>query len=414
MRRNRLVVALFLVVVTVAAAGAVPSHAAWLAGSSASGGSTKADRVLVASTPTVNVAGASASLSWTATTLASGAPVSGYQISRVNTVSGTTALATGGCAGTVTTLSCTEAAVPTGRWAYRLAGVRGAWVGPLGPQSVTIAVDATAPTVSAVLQKSTLGLTGATRSSGSYRIYANVVDPGDPATGVNTVRADASALTSGQTSVILNPGSFVVGGVTYGYRTGQLTTGSGVTAGTKTYTVTATDVAGNSSGPLPFTAVVDNTAPVATSIEILNGGTTPGKPETGDRVVFGSSERLDPESIQAGWDGSATAVTVRITNNGGGDRIRIRNAANNANLPFGTVFLTNTGYVTAQRDFTGSTMVQVNGVITVTLGTPSGTTGTVITPSIASWNPTTTVDDAAGNPMVNTAVNEGGTSDVQF
>ena len=63
-----------------------------------------------------------------------------------------------------------------------------------------------------------------------------------------------------------------------------------------------------------------------------------------------------------------------------GDRLTIRNAANSAELALGSVNLIGTAYVTATRDFgatgTASSMVQSGTAITITLGTPSGATGT--------------------------------------
>ena len=98
------------------------------------------------------------------------------------------------------------------------------------------------------------------------------------------------------------------------------------------------------------------------------------------RVTLTFSEIIDPQSVLAGWTGAAQNVVVRITNNAGGDLLTVRNAANTAQLPLGSVNLIGTAYVTANRDFgatgTASTMVQSGTTITITLGTPSGATGT--------------------------------------
>jgi len=402
-----------VIVAATALAIASPVSAAWLA--SGSGGATgRATSVAVAATPTTSVSGRTATVAWAATTLATGAPVSGYRVTRVNTVTAATLAATGGCAGTVAATSCVETLLPTGRWAYRIEAVRGPWTGPMGAQGPTVAVDATAPTVTAaVLQKTAGGATGAIRQGGTYRIYANATDPGDPATGVSSVTANVAALTNGSTNVALSAGTFAVNGVTYGYRSAQLTATNPQAAGTKAFTVSATDAAANTSAPQPFSAVVDNTAPAGADVQVLNGGSTPGKAETGDTVWLTYTEALDPDSVLAGWTGAATTVTVRLTNNGGGDRIQVRDTSGST-LPLGTVFLTNTGYVSTTRDFTGSTMQQVGSVIVLTLGTPSGATGTVSTPTNATWTPSSVADDAAGNPCRTTGVTESGPADVQF
>lgn len=407
---------LSVIVVTAVLAVAAPVSAAWLASGSGTG-TGRATAVSTAAAPTASATGRTVTLSWTATTLATGAPVTGYRVTRVNTVTAATTSATGGCAGTVAATSCVETLLPTGRWAYRLEAVRGAWIGPMGAQGNTVAVDATAPTSSAaVLQKTTGGATGAIRQGGTYRVYATVTDTGDPATGVASVTANVSALTTGSTAVALTAGSFTVGGVVYGYQSAQLTATNPQAAGTKTWTVTATDGAGNAATSSAFPVTVDNTKPAGADVQALNGGAIPGRAETGDLVQLTYTEAIDPHSVLAGWTGAATTVTVRLTNNGGagGDRIQIWNAANSTQLPLGTVSLTNTGYVTTSRNFTGSTMQLVGSVVVVTLGTPSGATLTVATPTNATWAPSATVFDPAGNTATTTSVTETGAADVQF
>lgn len=88
-------------------------------------------------------------------------------------------------------------------------------------------------------------------------------------------------------------------------------------------------------------------------------------------------------------------------------------------MPFGTVNLIGTAYVTATRDFgatgTASTMVQSGNTITVTLGTASGTTGTQTGGGSAmTWPPTTTLTDRAGNTCQTTTVTESGAADVEL
>ena len=65
-----------------------------------------------------------------------------------------------------------------------------------------------------------------------YYVYANVSDTGNPASGTQTVTADVSAVTAGQTSVPLAAGSFTVGATTYNRRSAALTADNSMTAGT--------------------------------------------------------------------------------------------------------------------------------------------------------------------------------------
>ncbi len=87
--------------------------------------------------------------------------------------------------------------------------------------SASILVDSVAPTVTAAaIAKTQGGTAGFVKQGGTYYVYANVTDGGS---GVATVTANVSTVTTGQTAAALSSGSFVVGGVTYNYRSAQLT-----------------------------------------------------------------------------------------------------------------------------------------------------------------------------------------------
>jgi hypothetical protein len=411
MRTPRVVVAGAIAGVTLLV-GATPAIAFWAAASTGGSSGARAGALSTGPTPTATAAGASVTVSWSAVSPPATGVAIRYQVTRKNTVTSATTPATGGCAGTLSSTSCVEASVPTGRWSYTVQVVVGAWSGAAGSSSNTVAIDATAPTTSAaVIQKSTGGRAGAIHQGGTYRVYANVADTGDPATGVSTVTANVSALTTGATATALTAGSFLVDGVTYGYRSAQLTATNPLAAGTKTFTVTAADVAGNGA-TTSWSVTVDNTAPAASNLQTVNNGATAGKAETGDVLTLTFTEPIDPQSLLAGWDGGAHSVTIRLQDQGSADRIQIRDGA--TNLPFGTITLGNTGYVTANRDFTASTMVLSGNTITVTLGTPSGAVGTVVATGTMTWGASNTIYDIAGNTASTTTINESGAADVEF
>jgi hypothetical protein len=281
--------------------------------------------------------------------------------------------------------------------------------------SFTSAADWTAPSASAsVIARTTAYLPGYIRQGGTYYVYANVTDGGNPPSGITSVTANVSSITTGQTAAPLVAGSYSAGGVTYNYRSASLTATNPLVAGTKVYTLTMTDAASNSATQSGFFVTVDNTAPAGSDVQTANGGATVGRAETGDRITYTFSEQIDTYSILAGWTGATTAVTVRITNNSGGDRVTIRNAANTAQLPFGTVNLGRTDYVTTTRDFTNSTMVQSGAVITITLGTPSGATTTAAGNGTMTWTPSATALDIAGNACSTAVVTESGAADREF
>jgi hypothetical protein len=276
--------------------------------------------------------------------------------------------------------------------------------------------DVTPPTVSAsVISKSVPYLPGHIRQGGTYHVYANVTDAGS---GVASVRADVSAVTTGQTSLALVAGTFSIGGVSYGYRSAAATANATLVAGAKAYTITAADVAGNAVTQGGFSVNVDNTRPTGSALATTNGGSIVGRPELGDTITLTFSEIIDPQSALAGWTGGATPVVVRIANAGGGDTLTVRNAANSAQLPLGSVNLGGTGYVTMQRDFgatgTPSTMIQGGASITITLGTPSGATTTQAGTTTMSWTPVTGATDRAANACMTTVVTEAAPADVEF
>ena len=275
-------------------------------------------------------------------------------------------------------------------------------VGSNGSQaSATFTVsphDVTAPVVpSAVIAKSTGGVGGFVRQGGQYYVYANVTEQGSPSSGISMVRANVSSVTTGANAVPLVAGAFIAEGVSYNYRTAVQTADNPLAAGSKAFSITATDVATNATTQGGFSVVVDNTAPSASNVQTVNGGATPGRAETADRLVLTYSEQMDPNSIVAGWTGTSTPVTLRLVQNAGGDQVQVRNAANTAALPLGTVLLNRTDFTTATRDFTTSTMALSGSTITITLGTPSGAVTTAAATANMSWTPSATAIDRAGN-----------------
>jgi hypothetical protein len=287
--------------------------------------------------------------------------------------------------------------------------------------SGTIAVnvsDTTPPVVTAAaIAKTTGGTAAYIHQGGTYYVYANANDPGSPSSGVASVTANVGTITTGQTGVNLVAGSYTVGGVTYGYRSGALTANNPLAAGSKSFTVVANDAVNNTSAAFTGTVTVDDTAPSASDVQTTNvAGGTAGHAEPGDAIVYTYSESMEPVSFVAGWAGAARTVTVRLLdkNGAGGDRIQIYDQANTSLLPLGTIKLGRTDYTAANVSFTASTMVLSGSTITVRLGTPSGTVGTAAGTGTLNWAPSSTATDWAGNACSTTAVNESGPADVDF
>jgi hypothetical protein len=293
--------------------------------------------------------------------------------------------------------------------------------------TITAAPDFTPPAITAVaLGKVEGGVTGFVRSGGKFFVYANVAaDTGNPPSGNSTVTANVSEFTSG-TAIPLTAGTYTAGGVTYNYRSAELT--DVLLAGTKPFTVKATDVAGN-AGTVEGSATADTTPPTAVDVQTANGGATVGLAEAKDSITYTFSEPIDPQSVIAGWTGAATNVTVRIYNNGllglgGNDQLQIYDSTNATLLPLGTVDLGRNDYAGGLLEgsyrFLESKMTMSGNTITIVFGTYSSTilidpgrsmaTGT----GQMTWTPVATPFDRAGNVMSTTAATESGPADKEF
>jgi hypothetical protein len=258
--------------------------------------------------------------------------------------------------------------------------------------SAGAAADWVPPTAEAsVIAKSQGGVAGYIKKSGTYYVYAKVADPGNPPSGISSVKANVNSITSGQTAVSLVAGSYSVGGVSYNYRSAQLTAGSSLSAGTKTYTLSLTDVAANTESQ-SFSVKVDNGPFKGNGFEAANySGGTEGKPEKGDTVEFEFNKEPDPASIVSGWSGEGTkTVTVSIADSSENDSLSISGATT------GTVALKG-DFTSSTATFSGSTISLSGSTVTIVLGTASGSVKTDADKSKAVWTPSSSIYDVAAN-----------------
>lgn len=297
--------------------------------------------------------------------------------------------------------------------------------------TIGTAADWLPPSVSStVIAKQTGYLAGSIKQGGTYYVYANVADSGNPASGIASVRTDESAITTGQTNVSLSSGSYSVNGVSYNYRT-ALQTADGSLSGTKNYTITSADVLGYSQLQSGYTVTIDNTVPSASDIQTTNhAGGVSGRAEIGDTIIFTFSEPIDPHSIISGWTGASTNVVVYLEDGGctlilcSADWIDIYYGGSQLNS-LGAVDLNHSGYTGGSllgsqpptlfgATGTPSTMVQSGATITIMLGTRSGSGADTGGTTTMQWDPPTTPYDAAGNANNGTARNEQGGGDPEF
>ena len=159
-------------------------------------------------------------------------------------------------------------------------------------------------------------------------------------------------------------------------------------------------------------------------------GPPSGKAEASDTITFTYSEKIDPQSILAGWTGASTTVVVRLIDGGctlvlcSDDSFEIWNATNTARLPLTSSAGVNLNHPHYNGDGLGlgsdpditfaSTMVQSGNTITITLGTVSGSPNTAGANGTMVWNLSSTPYDWAGNANTSTTRNEQGASDREF
>ena len=285
-----------------------------------------------------------------------------------------------------------------------------------GPNRFIAAPDWEAPHVTRTVVAKTVGyLAGAIHQGGQFYVYAQIDDGGNPPAGVGTVTADVSSISTGGGAVPMVAGAFSAQGVPYNYRSATRTAINSMANGTRTYAFTMSDVAVpvHAQTQTGFTVIVDNTGPAPVDMTSANrAGGTVGRAEQGDSITYTWNTPIDPESLLSGWDGgSPTTVTVRISNNGNNDRIRIRGAA--GNLPFGIVRLQQ-NYVPGRRDFIGSSITMFGNSVTIVLGTPSGTTNLITRPSSTTWQGDNGAYDAAGNACSTTTITGSGSPRIDF
>jgi hypothetical protein len=239
----------------------------WLAAVTAgSAGSAVATSVSAGATPTANASGANVTVNWTASTLANGMAVTGYEVRRYHSTTLAQQTVLNSCTGVVTALTCVESSVPPGTWRYTVTPVFATnWRGDESAMSTVVTVDATAPVNAISLSNVTGGaaLVGNTvyyrgSAAGSFTLTNAVTDAGSgPAssqtgalggttTGWTHTASTVSSPAGGP--YISNPFSWV-----------------NPTTSSPTVAVTGRDVVGNTA-TTGLTFVNDSTVPTAGSL----------------------------------------------------------------------------------------------------------------------------------------------------
>ncbi|TDN91136.1 Ig-like domain-containing protein [Microbacterium sp. BK668] len=175
---------------------------------------------------------------------------------------------------------------------------------------------------------------------------------------------------------------------------------------------------------------VDNRPVRGVDVQTANGTGTAGRLDTGDAVTFTYSTRMNPGSIASGWDGSSTAVTLRVRD---GNLIGSTSSDDALDVLKGTTAV-NLGTVNLRGDYIKNrkssqwtatmtaTTATVNGftvtVVQIAVGTLStgGALRTVPTSAAAHmiWTPSSLATDLGGTTSTNAPVTETGAVDREF
>jgi IPT/TIG domain len=357
--------ALAALLTTVAFLGCAGIAVGYFTATTVTGGSGAAIAATVGqgAMPTTNQVSQSVTVSWTASTLSNGHAVDGYQVKRYDT-GGNLQTIGPGCAGTISALNCTEAAVPAGQWRYTVTPVFATnWLGQESPRSATVTIVTAAitlggasghvgdsvsvsgsgyapsSTITATYDGASLALTGTTTTTASGAIPSGVAFTVPASTaGLHTVVVsaggqNASATFTVQPQITLNPSNGVAG-------TSDTFTGSGfASSSTISATFGGSAIAvspstTNSSGGFSATYTVPGQAPGAHGVLVTDGSSnnasatytintpsislSPGTGTVGATVTVSGSNFPASSAITATYGGAALTLSGATTTTSAG------------------------------------------------------------------------------------------------
>lgn len=386
------------------------AYAFWATTSSSNNAAAAADTLSAGSKPAVTAANSGMTVSWANGTTVNGRAATGYTVTRYSAaVGGTGTPATGGCAGTVTTLTCTEQAVPGGIWYYTVTPAIALWTGAESPRSNGTSNDATAP-VATVSGISPTPNTAGWNNTGPVTV---------------TITADDGTSGSGVASI-----SYVVDGGAQQTVNAAVATVPVSGDGTHTVSYFATDKVGNAGSPQSKTVRIDTQAPAAPVLSVpgyVNSANVSGV------AISGTAEAgatLTLTATDAGAAHSAAPVTTTADGTGKWSASLDLGSLNQGTITFtatatdaagntganGTATSTKDTIAPAQAqslkvptfvNIANSSAVPVSGTaeagatVTVTAtipGTAKTVTGTATTAGDGTWSLNLNLDSTSGVP----------------
>ncbi|MCX2747695.1 hypothetical protein OOZ51_07680 [Arthrobacter sp. MI7-26] len=222
--------------------GGPAANAFWQSLSSSNFGAAKGDTMPQGGAPAASLSGTNATVNWAAAATPGGHAVTGYTVARYSAPSGGTKIAAGGgCAGTVSGLSCVEQNLSGGTWYYTVTPVISLWTGTESTRSAGVNTDSAPPTIS-----------------------VTSVSPAPNGAGFNrtsTVTVNLAAVDNTGGSGVANIKYAVDGGTTVTVNAATAAVNVSGSDGTHTVSYFATDVAGNASTPQTQTVKIDTVVP---------------------------------------------------------------------------------------------------------------------------------------------------------
>lgn len=250
-----------------------------------------------------------------------------------------------------------------------------------------------------------------------------LADPGSPLSGTVTLEATASA-PGGVTSVAIqrspagtNQWTTICTDSSAPYTCAWNTQQSA--EGLYDLRAVMTDGQGSATSNVVGSRRIFNAALSAVDIQGVNGGSTVGKPDTGDRLTYTFSREVDLNSILNGWNGGPTPVTVSI------DAFLLSTSTLTVdNVQLGSVDLgvryNALGWTSV--NFTNSTMTAsidtTTGVrrtlVTVVLGSGGNGINTSNANPTMVWTPSSAIRDLLGRAISTASATESGSADRDF
>jgi hypothetical protein len=254
------------------ATSATSASAYWSPAADSHGdGASSAATITTGGTPVATASGGSVSLSWPASSVAGGQPVSGYRVKRFEATTLAAQSIQSGCDNIVQATYCTELAVPNGSWRYSVTPVMGTfWTGPESLKSNTVTTNSVASRNSISVNP----VSGNAASVGDV-VYYRGVDPGsftltNAVTSASATPASSSTAALGGTTTGWSHTASTVSSPSGGPYVSNPFSWTGGTTSSPTLDVTGRDSSGGSA-VTSLTYVNDSTPPSGSTVGYDDG-----------------------------------------------------------------------------------------------------------------------------------------------